>query len=114
MSQNFLDILSPSYIGSRVIQLALSNPAALQDVEVVIDWSEADQYGGIVLPAMVMVQAPNPEDFRRLVFTRALPKSFLFTPKERGLYLVVAREIFHNQLHGSLEIEVSGEQSSGA
>lgn len=113
LSNDFLEVLSPNFLGSKRISLSLSDqtpvPKALQDVRIEIDYSEAEDYGGIVLPVLVMVQTPRKKGFRSDVFRKIAPTSYIFAPQEAGTHLVVVREVFHNRLHGTLALEVAGE-----
>ena len=65
---------------------------------------------GLVLPLELRIVPPTPSGFRRHFYTRKVPASFAFTPREGGTHLVALREVGHNRWHGELILNVDGPQ----
>lgn len=115
-----LDEISPDYIGAGLISLKLNDPTtpprAFNAVIVDVDYSAADEFGGIQNPIELIVSGPSPSSFRREVFGNELggisqrtpPSSVAFSPQEGGRHLLMIREVGHNRLHGTIEIDVEG------
>ena len=71
------------------------------------------------MPLEVIVQPENAEvaaagGYRRKVFKRHAPTSYTFTVPSAGDYLIVIRELAHNQWRGKKTITVGGDQLSTA
>jgi hypothetical protein len=89
------------------------SPRANQAFSVGFDYSKAGKYG-VVLPLEIIVQpcfGPGGvgSGYRRVVFRRIVPDSYMLKLPSAGLYLIVLREMFHNQWFGRLEVEAAGD-----
>jgi hypothetical protein len=111
MSQT-LNELAPDYLQQKIIGVSpanpLESPEARKPTTLVIDAS-GTLPNGLMLPIEVLVTGPSDRSFERKVFTRSIPSSFTFTPKEGGRFTVVVREVAHNLWWGSTELAVAGQ-----
>jgi hypothetical protein len=105
-----LEELSPSYIGETRIVLARTTvqPLAHHPVSVSVDVSAALPEG-LVLPLELVVQGPSVSSYQRKTFTRAVPVTLIFVPREGGVHLVRLAEVAHNRWWGSVKITVQGD-----
>lgn len=107
------DEICPGYVGTELITLTLAEPEvvpqAFQFVLVNVDYSAADEVGGIVLPLELMVTAPALTNFDRTYFDLLQPSQIAFQPVEGGRHLVTLREVAHNRVYGNLLVEVAGD-----
>lgn len=108
-----IEEISPATMGEDLIALSLDPstraPRALQPVLINVDYSACDP-DGIILPLELLIQAPSPEHIQRRRFTRSVPTSLSFIPKEGGTHGVMLREVGHNRWHGQLRIVVAGDE----
>jgi len=114
------DELSPVYVRQPLIVLALVRPPderrpALKPItlSVALDPTAKMPDGetfvasvGLALPLELTVTAPSPQNFVRKNFSRVVPSTITFTPREAGQHLVRLREIGHNRWFGSLVVTV--------
>ncbi len=115
-----IDEISPLFIKTKRLVLKLNDPLtpvrAFNTVVIDVDYSAADEIGGIQMPIELMVGGPSDTSFVREVFgdepggisQRDPPTSVAFTPKEGGSFLVMIREVGHNKLFGTLRVDVQG------
>lgn len=108
-----VDEISPDFIGEDRIKLSLSEltpaPRAFSPVQIDVDYSDADDIGGIVRPLELTVTAPTPANFRRRIIRKSLPSSIIIKPQEGGEHLVVLKECGHNKAVGIFVLDVAGE-----
>lgn len=107
------DEICPGYIGTQLITLSLAQPEeaprAFRFVLIDVDYSAADEVGGIVLPLEVMVTAPTMANFDRTYLERVASVQIGFLPVEGGRHLVTLREVAHNRAYGTLVVDVAGD-----
>jgi hypothetical protein len=116
-----IDSISPIYVGSDKIVVTLdenSSRLAFSPVTVNFDYSAALP-ADIVLPLEVVVQpafSPGGDGggFRSKTFRKNRPTSYTFNPPAAGTYLIVIRELFHNQWQGRFEVVIAGDEFSTA
>lgn len=112
MSLANLDQISPRYLGEDRIVLALAedqDPVAGRAVLITVDYAAADP-SGVELPLEMIVQATAAESYQRRVFTRLVPDTLAFVPREGGPHSVVLREVGHNRWWGRLRVAVRGDR----
>ena len=113
-----LDTLSPLYMGEDKITIAVNPiskpPTAERPVTLDFDLSRANAAGGLVLPVKLIIQPPSLEGvgYIEKVFSRLVPSSYTFVPREAGEHFILLRESGHNLWQGRLLIQVEGEQFS--
>jgi hypothetical protein len=117
---SLLDEISPEFIRSEVFTLTLSEPlvAAKAFTAVLIDvnYDGADEFGGVMNPLELTIDSPSPDLFVRDIFgdvaggisQREPPSQVAFTPKEGGRFRITLREVGHNKLYGTLQVDVLG------
>lgn len=107
------DEICPGYVATELIKLSLAQPEAtpraFQFILIDVDYSAADEVGGMVLPLELMVTAPTPSNFDRTYSDLLLPSQIAFQPVEGGRHLVTLREVAHNRVYGNLLVEVAGD-----
>lgn len=112
MADPTMDEISPSYVREKRLDLKLDasqlSVRAFQPVLVNISYERAKPEG-VMMPLVLEVQGPSPQSYQRREFTKALPASFIFTPREGGPHLVTLREACHNRWWSSLNLDVEGE-----
>lgn len=112
---NAIDELSPVYIGEKRIRLQLAvdslKPRALSAVNIDVDYAACEPEG-VVPPLELLITAPTPSDFKRVMFNRSAPSLISFKPREGGRYVVRFGEIGHNRWFGYIEITVAGESAT--
>jgi hypothetical protein len=110
---NAIEELSPTYLGETRIVLSClteeSRVLAHHPIEVSIDVTEALPEG-LVLPLELIVQGPSVGSHQRKVFSRTVPSTIIFTPREGGLHLIKIAELGHNKWWGSTKIAIAGDQ----
>lgn len=115
-----IDTISPLYIGDQKISIEVDSSCkplmAFKRIIINIDYSDALPEG-VILPLELIVQpgfggGGEANGYKRKVFRRTAPESYTFTVPSSGDYLVVVREIFHNQWRGSQIITVGGDPVS--
>lgn len=109
---DFLDELSPRYVGEDRISLTLDStdtPQAGRALLLNVDYS-ATMPEGVVLPLILTIVPPSEDQEPEVrVFRRRAPTSIPITPREGGVHLVSLREAAHNRWWGRLRVTVSGE-----
>lgn len=108
-----IDDISPSYAGEDRLVLALDSdslePAAGAAVNITVDYSACDPEG-TQLPLQLVVSGPVPGLYKRRLIRRTRPTRVSFFPVAGGEYLVLLGEVFHNRWHGTLVVQVAGDQ----
>lgn len=104
--------IAPEYIGAPniVLQLAKALETPLAQRPVVINVSVVNEalVSGLMLPLELRISAPSASGFQTHLFTRLIPESFAFTPREGGQHLITLREVGHNRWGGALLCAVIG------
>jgi hypothetical protein len=74
-----------------------------------VDYTRADEDGGVVLPLLFTVQPEfgDGEGYTEKVFDRFRPQTITFSVLEPGSYLVTLRETTHNKWQGRLRLDVA-------
>lgn len=112
MADTTLDEISPRYVREKRLDLKLDasqlTVRAFQPVLVNVGYARAKPEG-VMMPLVLEVQGPSPLSYQRREYTKALPVSFIFTPREGGPHLVTLREVAHNKWWASLNLDVEGE-----
>lgn len=112
---NAIDELSPTYVGEKRIKLQLAvdslNPRAMSAISIDVDYSACEPEG-LVPPLELLITAPTPSDFKRVMFNRTAPSLLTFKPREGGRYVVRFGEVGHNRWFGYIEITVAGESAT--
>jgi len=107
-----IDDIAPSYVREKRIDLTLDagqlTVRAFQPVLVNVGYDRCKPEG-VMMPLVLEVQGPSPQSYQRREYTKALPVSFIFTPREGGPHLVTLREVAHNRWWSSLNLDVEGE-----
>lgn len=115
-TERMVDFIAPDYVEEEMFSIRmpdLESPKANQVFLVEFDYSKAGEYG-VVLPLELIVQpcfGPGGvgSGYRRVVFRRVVPDRYMLKLPSAGLYLIVLREMFHNQWFGRLEVEAVGD-----
>jgi hypothetical protein len=115
-SERMVDWIAPDYVEEERITLSLDEgeePKADHSLTVNVDYTAAGEHG-VMLPLELIVQPCFGEGgaslgYLRKVFRRLVPSSYMVTPPSSGRYLVVLREMFHNQFFGRLFVDVAGD-----
>jgi hypothetical protein len=105
-----IDDIAPAGLREKRARLAVAegqSPLAYRPLLVEVDYAEIGD-DGLSLPLVVEVQGPSASSYTRREFTRMRPASLAFTPREGGSFLVTLRELCHDRVWGSLEVEVGG------
>ena len=114
MATTFLEELSPPGLRAAKIVLALADardiPRAFAPVLITVSYAALVSDGGAMLPLELLVKGPSQASLTRHVYRRVLPSQITIQPREGGSYLVLLREIGHNQHYGQLVVEVEGAQ----
>ena len=112
--------INPDFVKTKRLTItnadALTKPLAFNTLVFDVDYSAADEFGGIVMPLEMIVTGPSDSSFVREVFGLELggisqrdpPTSIAFTPREGGRFNVMIREVGHNKLFGTLQLDVEG------
>jgi hypothetical protein len=109
------DDICPGYVGDALIGLQLADPIAtrlpFEPVDVVVDWSRTEAFGGACLPIEVIVTDGSATriDYRVAIFT--LPGLVTFTPESSGVHTVLVREMAHNRWVGTLRVPIGGSKT---
>lgn len=112
-----IDNIAPSNIGEDRISVSVNTSSlpllALNPAVIDIDYSAADDYGGVVLPIEIMVQPPSIDGigFVRRVYRKWIPTSFSFVPLVAGQHLILVKECCHNLWQGRLVVSVGGDEA---
>ncbi len=115
-----IDIISPTFLGESCIKVSVDPSCeplmAFRPVMVDFDYAGAAPEG-IALPLELIVQpalsaAADAGGYHRKVFNRHPPTSYTFAVPSAGDYLVLIREVAHNQWQGRLVITVGGDRLS--
>jgi hypothetical protein len=115
-----IDTISPVGMGGDKIVLSLSTqtdpPYAFQTAIVDVDYSAADP-DGIVPPLELIIQPTfgpggSTGGYIRTLYSDTRPLSVTWKPQGAGQYLIVLRELFHNQWQGRLLVDVDGDPTS--
>mgnify|MGYP001820843075 CR=1 FL=1 len=115
-SQRIVDFIAPDYIEEARIDLSLPDaaaPKANQPITIAFDYTRAGEAG--VMPPLELVVQPcfleggEASGYQRKVFRRLIPENHLFNFPSAGQYLVLLREMFHNQFFGKRLVEVAGD-----
>lgn len=105
--------LASSELGAKRIKLKLSpdTPSPTQGVPTVVDvdYADAVSRGGVVLPLLLQVIAPDGSPVLTKEFHLTPPTSLEFTGSAAGVHLVRLGEIAHNRWFGALQVAVRGE-----
>ena len=108
-----LEELSPSIIGSKLIELTLAGEESAvvvgEPVSLTVDYGNVDD-NGVALPLVLTVQGTSATSYQSKTFSRELPQAITFVPREGGNHTVRLYEAAHNQLWGSITIFVDGER----
>lgn len=113
MATTFLEELAPAGLRAPKIALALVDPRdvprAFTPVLITVSYAGLAGDGGAVLPLELLVKGPSLASLRQHVFRRVLPSQITIQPREGGSFLVLLREVGHNQHYGQLVVEVEGD-----
>jgi len=110
---SILDTIAPVYIGRDMITIT-PDPSSVLIVGGVItlnfDYS-ATKPNGVVKPLKLHIQPAfgNGAEYREELFDIFVPDQFAFQVRSAGQYLVLLRELAHNQWQGRLLIDVAGD-----
>ena len=113
------DLVSPTYIGEKRIDIQLSKDTAvdaLKPITIEFNYGRVGQ-DGVQIPLDLVVQpgfggGGEGNGYLEKVFFRDPPSQFTFTVPTAGQFLIVLKERFHNRFWGSLLINVEGEYFS--
>ena len=113
-----IDLVSPINVGIDKFVLSIDEASlplySYKLVTINIDYSAAEPEG-IKLPIIIVVQPAfgDGTGYIRRVFSRAAPSSFSFYASVgAGNYLIVVKELGHNQWQGRLVVSVAGDDYS--
>lgn len=106
-----IDEISPSYVREKRLDLTLEPGAVARAFQPLLISVSSDRAlpEGIMLPVLLEIQGPSAGSYQRREFTRTMPATFIFTPREGGPHQVTLREVAHNLWWGSLTLDVEGE-----
>ena len=119
-----LEMLSPDFDELEKVtstQDVTGDVFAFDPVTVNLDYSKCetanDAGEGVVVPIEVIIQPTFGDGgeaggYRNKIFRREAPSSFTFSVSAAGQYLIVVKEIFHNQWWGRLLINIQGDPFS--
>lgn len=106
-----IDEICPADVGAIKIKLSKADPeialVAGVPFELVVDYSQVGGVG-VSLPIEVVIQGPNPGQYKRRLFRRIAPSILTLKPFSGGRHFVHIREMFHNRWQGQLFVEVNG------
>lgn len=113
---NNIDLISPTFIGEDTFTVAFGDPdapkVANQPIEIVVDYDEAGQ-DGIVLPLELIVQprtfGGDGAGYQRKVYRRTAPETLWLIFPWAGQYLILLREMYHNEWQGRFMAEIEGD-----
>ena len=120
MANETLDRVSPAFVGEDRISIEIDegsflagNLFVLRPITLQFDYSDADP-DGVILPIEIVIQPKfgDGTGYIRQVFSRVVPKNFTFKATGAGAYLILIRELFHNQWQGRKVIQVEGDPFS--
>jgi len=115
-----IDRISPDFLCEQRIKIQMDQSSEplmpFRRIIVNFDYGDADPEG-VVLPLELIVQPAfggggAALGYRRIVFRRTAPSSATFTVPSAGQYLLVLREMAHNQWYGRHLITVGGDPIS--
>lgn len=115
-----IDTVSPNYLGEARIGVSVNSACEplMTFKRVIMDFEYGDASPeGVVLPLELIVQPAFggggvANGYRRVVYRKTAPESASFTVPSAGDYLILLREMAHNQWHGKLVITVGGDPVS--
>jgi len=111
---DILNTISPTYIGQDKIGItvdAVSQPVMVSKIITLnFDYSETLPVG-VVKPLKLHVQPAfgSGAGYQEFLFDLFVPNSFAFRVFAAGQYLVLLRELAHNQWQGRLLLDVKGD-----
>jgi hypothetical protein len=117
MASMTLDRVAPANVGEDRIAIQVDpesfvagNLVVLRPVTLRLDYSDTEPEG-VVLPVEIQVQPKfgDGTGYIRKVFNKVAPFAFTFKPPLAGEYLVLVREVFHNQWQGRTTLRVEGD-----
>lgn len=112
-----LDRVSPAFVGEDRITIHVEEESylagslvALRPITLTFNYSEAEPEG-LILPLEIQVQPKFGDGTGYIcrVYRRTFPTSFTFKPPLAGGYLILIRELFHNQWQGRTTLDVQGD-----
>jgi hypothetical protein len=110
-----IDSISPTFIGADMIDIAIDDASKPLTVGKVITLNfgySRTLPGGLVKPLKLIVQPAfgSGAGYIEETFDTFIPDSFAFQVQGAGQYLVVLREVGHNQWQGRVLLDVAGDQ----
>jgi len=110
-----IDSISPTFIGADMIDITIddvSKPLTVGKV-ITLNFDYARTLpGGVTRPLKLVIQPAfgSGAGYVEETFDTFIPSSFAFRVQGAGQYLVILREVYHNQWQGRVLLDVAGDQ----
>jgi hypothetical protein len=102
--------ICPEIVRTRAIALTAADPSVAPSVgtpySLLLDVSKAVALGGLRLPLVITIGAPNASESTVRAARAIVPSSVTFTPRSVGVYVISVRELFGHHFWGGIRVEV--------